>query len=244
MISSIEALKLSEHLVAQRYADADVGFAAGSIFGESATPYSDLDMVVVHPKFQGIKQECFHFEGVLFEIFECDWDGLLWCLDAEQVRGIPLFVNIVGEGRLVGPRPWMAESVKIQAQGIVKRGPLALSKGASDDLRYNVSDLVDDLRGGVGGGELVAIGCRLYDLLADLALRGSRRWAGGGGKWTSRRLSNMDPALGNRFTSAFSLLFAQGDRSEVLQLAEDILASNGGRLAEGYSKTSLLRTGP
>ena len=47
-------------------------------------------------------------------------------------------------------------------------------------------------------------------------------------------LQQVDAALARRYSECFNTLFAQGDATDVLRLAEDLLRPAGGPLFDGY----------
>jgi hypothetical protein len=100
-------------------------------------------------------------------------------------------------------------------------------------MRYVISDLIDDLREPRSKEELVGTGAQLFDSLANYHLRARGFW-GGKGKSIPRALKGADAALCARYCGGFEDLFTKGDTRAVIELAEELLAPDGGLLFEGY----------
>jgi hypothetical protein len=103
----------------------------------------------------------------------------------------------------------------------------------SPNTPFAISELAVALRPDRDRHVLLAAGASLYAALADFALRATDRWSASG-KALPRALTTMDPALANRFETAFTTLFAVGDVAPVQALVDTVLAPHGGRLREGY----------
>lgn len=232
-----QALAIAQLLLSTRYADAAFGFAAGSILRGEGTHLSDLDLVVVYERLPAARRESFLAEGVPVEAFVHDPGTLAWFVDEDAARGRPSLLHMIAEGTLVGTATESARSLQGQVAARLQAGPPSLTQAQRDALRYEITDLVDDLCGERSAAEVVAIGALLHPRLAELALRGRGHWYGSG-KWVPRLLARMDPALGQRFDQAFAALFASADRAPVLALAQQELAVHGGRLFEGDCRTA------
>jgi hypothetical protein len=95
--------------------------------------------------------------------------------------------------------------------------------------------MVDDLRAPRSKAELVGTGARLYQVIGDFALRSKCRWSGTG-KHIVRRLDNEDPGFCREFINAFEDMFATGDATKVISLAESLLAEHGGFVFDGFAR--------
>jgi hypothetical protein len=100
-------------------------------------------------------------------------------------------------------------------------------------MRYFVSDLIDDLRAPRSQDELIGIGARLYEQLADYHLRRQGLWSAKG-KAIPRVLRKVDATLCEKYCQSFSKLFTQGDATDVVLLADELLRAAGGPLFDGY----------
>jgi predicted nucleotidyltransferase len=232
-ILSLEAAEaMAARVLAARYPDADAALLTGSNVRGEATAGSDLDLVVLYRELPRARRESFMFEDMPVEVFVHDPETLAWYFNADLEAGRPGMHDLVAEGRILGPRPAIAERVRARARAGLAAGPPPIKAEQLDLFRYHITDRINDLRDERDPAEVVATGVWLYDALAALILRGHGRWMGTG-KWTPRHLKALDPDLERRFTAAFDALFA-GDPAPVIALAEAELAPHGGLLFDGY----------
>lgn len=217
-----------------RYPDAGVVLAAGSIVRGEATAFSDLDLVVVYAEVPCAYRESFRFAGYPVEAFVHDPATLeYFFLDVDRPSGIPSLPQMVVEGIEIPGPTTLSRRVKQRAAAVIEAGPPALDAETERRMRYFVCDALDDLRAPRSRDELVAAGARLYECLADYHLRRLGRWSAKG-KGIPRVLQQTDPALGAAYGEAFAVLFAEGDPGPVVRLAEDLLQQAGGPLFDGF----------
>jgi nucleotidyltransferase-like protein len=228
------AVDVARRLLAVRYAGAAVAFAAGSIVRGEGTPQSDLDLVVIHETLDHAYRESFRADGLPVEAFVHDPATLdYFFVEIDARSGVPSLPQMVVEGvEIPGPTS-LSRVLKARAAAVLAAGPPLLDADTERRLRYFVSDLMDDLRSPRSRDELMGAGARLYDSLADYALRRIGRWSARG-KAISRALRQYDPGLAAAYGNAFAALFTQGDPAPVLRLAEDLLRDAGGPLFDGF----------
>jgi hypothetical protein len=89
MITPAEAMRVAEQALAGRFADADAGFAAGSILRGEGTTMSDVDLVVLYRRLPNAWRESFVLDGVPVEAFVHDGETLAWFLADDRPRGRP-----------------------------------------------------------------------------------------------------------------------------------------------------------
>jgi hypothetical protein len=225
--------RIAASALAKRYPQADFAFAAGSIIRGEGAPLSDVDLVVLHETLSsGAWRESFLHDGIPVEAFVHDPGTLRWFFRDDRRSGRPSIINMVAEGDVVGPRQREARSLKELAKRLLAQGPPALGAEQRDLLRYQLTDLADDLAAMRPADELMAIGATLYPALAEFMLRVRGAWQGGG-KWIPRNLARADPAAAAEITAAFDALIRSGDTRAVLQLIARELAPHGGFLFEG-----------
>jgi hypothetical protein len=153
-------------------------------------------------------------------------------MDQDVTRGRPSIVTMIADGRLVGPVTAGAEALRSEALGLLAQGPPPLAAERRDALRYEITDLIDDLRDRRTPQELLAIGAALHQRLADLMLLGRGHWTGSG-KWIPRLLAALDESLSQGFDEAFRRLLAEGRADLLIALAGAELGRHGGPLFEG-----------
>lgn len=217
-----------------RYPDASAIFAAGSIVRGEGTATSDLDLVVVYASLPSAYRESFRFSGVPVEAFVHDPETLeYFFVDVDRASGVPALPQMVAEGIEIPAPNEISRELKRLAASVIESGPPALDVQAEQRLRYFVSDLLDDLRAPRSRDELIGAGARLYGQLADYHLRRQGLWSAKG-KAIPRVLRQVDPALCEKYCQSFTTLFTQGDASDVVRLAEELLRPAGGPLFDGY----------
>ena len=227
-------LDLTRRIHAERYPDADVLLAAGSLLRGDGTAYSDLDLVVVYSELDHAYRESFRAGDVPVEAFVHDPSTLeYFFVDVDAASGIPSLPNMVIEGVEVPAPTATSRALKARAAAIVAAGPPALDAETERRMRYFVSDLLDDLRAPRSRDESIGAGTHLYEQLADYFLRRRRLWSAKG-KAVPRRLRHVDPEIAAAFSEAFADLFASGRAERVIRLAEDILRDAGGPLFDGF----------
>jgi Nucleotidyltransferase domain len=233
MLTLKAAEAIAGRVLAARYPQADALWLAGSIVRGDATPGSDLDLVVLYPKLPRARRQSFVVEGVPAEAFIHDPETLAWYFDADLKAGRPAMLNMVSEGRILGPRPAAARRLQDRARALLAAGPPPFEPEQLAQYRYHLTDRLNDLREASDPAEMVATGVWIYLSLAELTLRGRGAWFGTG-KWVARCLKALDPALERQFSAAFEALFARHDARPVIALAEAELARHGGLLFDGY----------
>jgi hypothetical protein len=226
--------EIANAIRAGRYPDAAVVFAAGSIVRGEGTPYSDLDLVVVYPRLRCAARESFLHDNCPVEAFLHDPETLEYFFDqVDRPSGVPSLPQMVAEGIEIPAASDLSRALKQRAAALLAAGPPPLDADTEAQWRYNVSDLLDDLRGARSHDELVATGAALYDRLADYHLRRLGRWSGKG-KGIPRALQRVDRELAIRFGRTFDDLFRLDDAGEVIALAEELLRPAGGPLFDGF----------
>ncbi|KZS54308.1 MULTISPECIES: nucleotidyltransferase domain-containing protein [Rhizobium] len=232
------ALAAARRCVASRFAGAAFTYVAGSIMRGEGTAFSDIDLVVVFPSLERAWRESFTEDGFPVEAFVHDAQTLAHYLHRDADSGYPIMVNMVMTGCILGPDIDSARLIQAKAADILAAGPKPLAGADYDMLRYQVTDLADDLRGARPPEEVAAIAALLYQKLADLILLGRGAWSGRG-KWAPRVLKTLDAQLAAEFDAAFRLA-GQGDGARLLALADRELALHGGRYFDGYRQNAPL----
>jgi hypothetical protein len=233
-----QALAAADRCLAARFTGAAFAYVAGSIMRGEGTAFSDIDLIVVFPSLERARRESFMQDGFPVEAFVHDPQTLAHYLHADADSGFPSMVNMVAAGTILGADIPRARTVQAQAARMLAAGPKPLAGGNYDMLRYQVTDLADDLRGQRPPEEVAAIAAQLYQKLADLILLGHGEWAGRG-KWAPRLLRRLDAQLATEFEAAF-VLAAEGDGARFLALVDRVLAMHGGRYFEGYRQDAPL----
>jgi hypothetical protein len=225
---------VARDILACRYPDAGVVFLAGSLVRGEGTPFSDLDLVVVFDKLSAAYRESFHSQGFPVEAFVHDPETLNYFLsEVDRASGIPSLAQMILEGVEVPESNELSHSLKGLAVSVMESGPLELSEEEVRKSRYNITNLVDDIRQPLSKAELVASGTELYEAVADHYFRVNKLWSAKG-KSIPRVLKRTDADLCSRYCAAFEDLFAHGKPENVVAIAEEILGPSGGFLFDGH----------
>ncbi|KOF13994.1 nucleotidyltransferase [Ensifer adhaerens] len=227
----MRAVGTAETIVSERYPDALFAIAAGSILRGEGTPSSDIDLVVLHESLSNAWRESFAAGGFPVEAFVHDFETLNWFVDQDIASGYPVLLDMVAGGTVVGRDVDRGVALQVEAKAMLTRGPGDLGAGRRDVLRYQITDLLDDLRDVRPNAEMRAIAAALHQPLCDLALLGRGHWSGKG-KWLPRLLQRIDPALAQRFDDAFRLA-GEGQPDALVALARGELERQGGPLFDG-----------
>ncbi len=221
-------------IFAAKYPDAKVIFLAGSIVRGEGTSFSDLDLVVVFEYLPVAYRESFYFEGYPVEAFVHDPETLnyFFC-EVDRPSGIPALAQMIAEGIEVPQPNALSRTLKDLATAVIDLGPPKLSEEDVRKLRYDITNLVDDIREPRSKAELVGTGTQLYEALANHYFRSNNLWSAKG-KSISRILQQADKDLCARYLNAFEELFVVGRTESVIWLAEEILKPSGGFLFEGH----------
>lgn len=235
VLTAEDAVRIAELALVERFPTADAALAAGSIVRGEGTILSDVDLVVLYSELPHARTESFVLRNVPVEAFVHDEGTLAWFVDKAVKAGAPALLGMLAEGRVIGPRREAAERWKEQAANLLAQGPAPLDAARLDELRYTITDKVDDLRGHRTDSEKIAIATALYGPLAEILLRTRGSWSGKG-KWLPRLLQQADAALADRFAGAFEAFFRERDQQPLLTLVEQELRPLGGLLFDGHRR--------
>jgi hypothetical protein len=229
-----DILRKAREVHVERYSKAAVLFAAGSFVRGEATSYSDLDLVVVFNSVPNAYRESFRFEGVPVEAFVHDPGTLNYFFNEfDRPSGIPALPQMVKEGVEIPEPNELSSLLKRLATAVLDLGPPPLSADTLQRRRYELSDLLDDLRDPRSYAELAASGSLLYGSLADFYLRSRGCWSAKG-KSIPRVLDQSDSGIGDKFCESFERLFKHADPSAAIALTEELLQPTGGLLFDDY----------
>jgi len=229
-----DLIRAATALHRERYADAEVVFLAGSLVRGEGTPTSDLDLVVVFKSLPNAYRESFRFRGWPVEAFVHDPQTLAYFFHrVDKPSGVPSLPTMVSEGIEIPRSSEFSRSLKALAHSVMAEGPPPWARTDIDGSRYAITGLVDDLREPRSRAEQFATATTLYAALANHILRRRGVWSAKD-KTIPRQLRKLDVSLAEEFGASFSALFERGESAQVITLAEQILASDGGWLFEGY----------
>ncbi|RKE22897.1 nucleotidyltransferase domain-containing protein [Streptomyces sp. TLI_171] len=230
-----ELIAQARRLVADRYPDASAVLLAGSAATGRARATSDLDLAVLLPAGRTTHRETLRHEGRLVEVFAQTPDGLaeLRAADAASRRGV--VQQLYATGVILLDRDGSAARLAEEARAELLAGPAPLAAEQRENLRYALTDLLEDLGDAADRWEALAIGADVLRTAGDLLCDHRRAWTGTG-KWFPRRLLAADPERGPRLLEAHRALAETGDPAALLAAANDVLDLVGGPLSAGYRR--------
>jgi hypothetical protein len=231
-----EAIAFARRFVASRYPQAQGALLSGSRARGAARPGSDYDLFLLFRALpEGAWREKAWFEGRAFELFGHDPGTLSYfCRSMVPRSGVPSVPEMVAEGIiLVGEANAALASARDLAARTLAAGPPPFDPGIKRARLAAVTELRETLASCPQGPALTSVGAALYPALADFTLRASGRWSASV-KRMPAALSELDPALGDRFVAAFAALFGAADPAPVLALADSILALHGARPGDSF----------
>lgn len=216
-------------VVAEFFPQARWSLLSGSVINSLRTAGSDLDLVVLLPDGdpQAPCRQSRHFRNWPVEMFVYDEKSLDHYLAKELPNRRPALTRMVATGiQLTGDNSH-ASQVQTQCAKVLAAGPAPLTDAERDNLRYKLTDLLDDLTHAADPGERTVIASTGWTFAAEQALAFSRRWTGSG-KWLLRELRELDPELAERWLSAHA------DPAAIADFIQDVLDQAGGPLFAGY----------
>lgn len=170
-------IEITNEIRASKYPNAKVIFLAGSIVRGEGTPESDLDLVVVFEHLPNAYRESFHFGGFPVEAFIHDPETINYFItERERKAGVCVIAQMVSEGVEVPDSSEFSRGLKQIAASVINSGPPKLSEESLRQMRYNITNLIDDIRHPRSKAETIATGTVLYDALANCYLRTNGFW--------------------------------------------------------------------
>ncbi|QKW23171.1 nucleotidyltransferase domain-containing protein [Kitasatospora sp. NA04385] len=229
-------IEQARRLVAELHPDASAVVLAGSVAAGRARAGSDLDLAVLLPDGRDTHRATLRHEGRIAEVFAHTRAGLdeLRAFDAASRRGV--VQQLYATGLVLLDRDGHAARIVEDCRAELRAGPPPLTAEQRENLRYALTDLLDDLRDAPDRLEALAVGADTLRSAADLLSDHHRAWTGTG-KWFPRRLLAADPDLGRDLLEAHRALSETGDPAALLTAAEAVLALAGGPLSAGYHRS-------
>ncbi|MCA1011954.1 nucleotidyltransferase domain-containing protein [Halobacillus halophilus] len=224
-----DAFHTAQAFIDLYFPDCQIAVLSGSVVRGEETPSSDLDIVVIDQK--PFRKSYYYGEWPI-EAFVHNEDSLEDAFFIETQHGVPLTTRMCAEGTVLkGGRE--AEKIKEQAKRSLIEGPSALSLSKLDELRYAISDKLDDLEGSERPEEDIYSVSSLTESLHQFILRSNQRWVGEG-KWMYRSLRDYDEMLAARLTECLQSFYTRQEKDELIRFVDEFLAPHGGRLFHDY----------
>jgi predicted nucleotidyltransferase len=221
--------------IQNHYPQAEVVILAGSFVRGEETSSSDFDIVIIDQSIKSSFRETHRQNGRIIEVFVHSYDSCLQWFDKDLDRKKPSLQNMVMEGVLVAGNDELLAELKAIAIKQIQNGPALFSQTELEDLRYLISDVLDDLIGSEASEEWIFIANDLVPpvLKLDMVMRG--HWLASG-----KRIPRHYEAINRRgyksLVAALHCLYSKASKKELIGWAYDILNQYGGRLDQGYCR--------
>ncbi|RDI45459.1 nucleotidyltransferase domain-containing protein [Falsibacillus pallidus] len=227
------AIETAEKFIEVQFPDCDAALLAGSVTRGEETATSDLDIIIFKGELSSAYRESLVFENWPIEVFVHSFTSFLSFFKSDRERGRPSLQKMISEGIVLRDHEKL-NSIKSEAARQLNAGPEMWDDKTIQLKRYFISDVLDDFIGSQNRSEGIFIAGRLAELLHEFVLRINKQWTGES-KWIFRALRNFDENYAGEFAKAFDDYYTSGDKSAVINLTDEALASFGGRLFDGFS---------
>jgi hypothetical protein len=213
-------------LVADLFPQARWAILSGAVLTTRRTPGSDLDIVVLLPDNdpEAPHRDSLRWRDWPVELFVHDEASLNHYLAKDLPARRPSLHRMIATGVAVTGD---AKEVQTRCAEVLAAGPVPLSDAEREHLRYQLTDLLDDLTHVTEPAERVVIAGVLWSTSALQMLALNNHWRGTG-KWLLRELQDLDAELADRWVAAY------GDPAATAAFAEHVLDQAGGPLFAGY----------
>jgi hypothetical protein len=218
-------------VVADAFPHARWALLSGSIITAYRTAGSDLDIVVLLADGDPAAphRDSRRFRGWPVELFVYDEESLPHYLSKELPGRRPVLNRMVATGvHLVGDHEHATEVQTVCAK-VLAGGPAPLTDTEHNRIRYQLTDLLDDLTHATDPAERMVIAATAWTAAANRALTLGGRWTGSG-KWLLRELRAHDAELAERW------LAAHANPAAIELIIRDVLADAGGPLFAGHKE--------
>jgi hypothetical protein len=230
----MQAIEAGQAFIDKYFPECLAAFLAGSVIRGKATSTSDLDIVIITNREGTPYRESFFEFGWPIEAFVNNSSSYRDFFFSNIKRRRPSLPMMCVEGIILRDADGLAQSIKAEAQMLLEHGPEPLSQREIIDLRYEITDLLDDFVGSEKLGESFFVANDLAVAATNLILGYHRRWIGRG-KWVLRALREFDPHLAQQLALALENFYQRGEKESLINFAKQALQLVGGRLFEGYS---------
>lgn len=225
---------VATRLVENRYPGCVAAFLAGSVVRGEGTPTSDLDLVIVTEQ---DPEAPYRFSEQVgrwpVEFFVHTPSSLQEFFQKDMAERRPSLLQMCREGIVLQASDQRATDIQTQCEALLAAGPPPLSHKAELNMRYHLSDLLEDFKGSDLRAELLLIAAELAEAAAELWLAHHRHWSGRG-KWLHRALLRADPDTAHVFHQAQESFYTHTNKMGLQQFAEAVLALVGGPLFDGF----------
>ena len=228
--------QVASELVAQRFPDARAAWLGGSVARGTATSTSDLDITVLLAGPPAPMRESLLHAGWPVELFIHTESSLTHYREKDRQRRRPTMMRLVGESTILLDTDGSGERLQASCLAEIAAGPPALCDTELNLLRYQVTDLLEDLLGAESNDVQTVLAAAVWQEAARLLLSGERHWTGTG-KGLLREVEAYDALNDTHHAAALpaAVRAASDGKPDALRTEVDaILARHGGPLFAGF----------
>ncbi|NPV00466.1 MAG: nucleotidyltransferase domain-containing protein [Brevinematales bacterium] len=230
----VDYIEIAKEIRNEKYPDSDSVLLAGSIVRNEETKYSDLDIIVIYKCLQKAYRESFIYSGVLVETFVHDPETIDYFLEKyDKSSSSSALSQMIVEGIEIPYSTPLSREIKKKAHGYILAGPNELDEQTNNNMRYAITNLIDDIRDYKNKSELLGTLSYLYISLSEFYFKANGCWAGTD-KYVSRLMKKYNADLENKVFDAFNTAIKDENIDKVIKITEDILKPFGGFLFDGY----------
>jgi predicted nucleotidyltransferase len=230
----IKYIEITNKIRNEKHPDSDSLILAGSIIRNEGTKYSDLDIVVIYKCLPKAYRESFTYNGVLVETFVHDPETVDFFLNKfDKVNNSSTLAQMIVEGIEIPYSTPLSREIKKRANECILIGPNGLDEQTTQNMRYAITNLIDDIREFKNKPELFGTLSSLYTSLSEFYFKANGYWAGSD-KYVSRLMKKYNADLEKNFFDAFYTSIMNGNVDKVIKITEDILRPFGVFLIDGY----------
>lgn len=229
----VQPLEAAKQLIHEQFSNCQGALLAGSVVRGEATETSDLDIVIFDNSIRSSYRESLVYLGLNIEVFVHNLASYQEFFQEDYEQARPSMPRMVVEG-LILKDEGILKVIKKEASEIMMKGPEKWSRETIEVKRYFITDALDDFIGCTKREEAIFIANSLAELVSEFVLRTNQQWIGTS-KWLFRSLRYYDNDFAERFVRAFDTFYKTDEKSEIIQLVDNILLPYGGRLFAGFS---------
>jgi hypothetical protein len=219
-----------------QFPESIVAIVAGSFMRGEDTPTSDLDLMIVTHREGAPFRASFRAFGWPIEAFVHTPESYRRYFQSDVDRRIPALPTVCIEGIVLRDADGLADRIRAEARDLIADGPPPLTEAEREDVRYALTDSLDDLLGTMDAGEEKFIAHEVAEISAKLLLLVNNRWIGRG-KWLVRALRRFDEQAALRLDAVLSAYYRDQDKSALIAFARETLEAAGGPVFEGYYRS-------
>jgi len=227
-----DPIKAAAQFVAEHFPNCQGAVLAGSVVRGEATKTSDLDIVIFDESLQSSFRESLTAYGWPIEIFVHNLISYRYFFEMDCKDAIPSMPRMVSEG-IVIKDDGIIQSLKEEANELLRRGPERWSDKTIREKRYIITDVLDDFIGSHNRAEQIFIANTLANKVQEFVLRTNGYWLGSS-KWVVRALKKYDEKFTDEFVAAFDEFYQSGEKEKIIIIVDKVLEPYGGRFFDGF----------